>query len=524
MLLRVCCLYRVSTTAQADHNDIPMQREACQEYAREHGLWIIKEYQERGISAFKTPAEDRDALQKLREDALEKRFNILLVFMFDRIGRRSDETPFVVEWFIKHGIRVISVKEGEQILDSHTDRLLNYIRYWQGEGESKNTSLRIQTRLRQMHQEGYYTGGPVTYGYRLAYTGRRNKKGQPVQDLLVCDEEAAIVKEIFARTVSEQIGTTTLANDLNQRGLRTRVGAKFQCRTIKSILQNRAYLGYIIKRGITSPYIPILQIIDETTFEKASQILAKRSVATVQRRSIPRKGKSALLSGILFCGTCGHRLSTSRPAENSRRNKTQYVCPICRKTQLVERGQSTYTAETVDSMVLRQTFTLLDLFTAHSEDSLRKTLEKKRKAAKQRLQEEKDHLESAKAELSKRENEVVRVLDGRSKYTAKELSALIHEQNTICNRLSGWVDRLNDQNQHLQYISRNLSFLYATVLSWKRILPTAAEEEQREILRELFQRVEIQRGYAINLNLTSNYSFFLSCTGKTKKNVCSVKP
>ena len=273
MLLRVCCLYRVSTTAQADHNDIPMQREACQEYAREHGLWIIKEYQERGISAFKTPAEDRDALQKLREDALEKRFDILLVFMFDRIGRRSDETPFVVEWFIKHGIRVISVKEGEQILDSHTDQLLNYIRYWQGEGESKNTSLRIQTRLRQMHQEGYYTGGPVAYGYRLAYTGRRNKKGHPVQDLLICDEEAAIVKEIFARTVSEQIGTTTLANDLNQRGLRTRAGAKFQCRTINSILQNRAYLGYIIKRGVASPHIPICRSLMKLLLKRQTKFL-----------------------------------------------------------------------------------------------------------------------------------------------------------------------------------------------------------------------------------------------------------
>lgn len=523
MLIRVCCLYRVSTTAQADHNDIPMQREACQEYAREHGLWIIKEYQERGISAFKTPAEDRDALQKLREDALEKRFDILLVFMFDRIGRRSDETPFVVEWFIKHGIRVISVKEGEQILDSHTDRLLNYIRYWQGEGESKNTSLRIQTRLRQMHQEGYYTGGPVAYGYRLAYTGRRNKKGKPVQDLLICDEEAAIVKKIFARTVSEQIGTTTLANDLNQRGLRTRAGAKFQCRTIKSILQNRTYLGYIIKRGVASPHIPILQIVDETTFEKANQILSSRFASTVQRRSIPRKGKPALLSGILFCGSCGHRLSTSRPAENSRRNKTQYVCPICRKPQLAEHGQSTYTAEIVDSMILRHTAILLDLFTAHSEDSLRKTLEKKRKAARQRLQEEKDRLESAKAELSKRENEVVRVLDGRSQYTAKELSTLIHEQNTICNRLSGWVERLNEQNQQLQHISQNLSSLYAAVLNWKCILPAATEKEQREILLELYQRVEIRRGYAINLNLISNYSFFRSCIGKTKKSVCSVK-
>lgn len=31
-------------------------------------------------------------------------FWILLVFMFDRIGRIADETPFVVEWFVRNGI------------------------------------------------------------------------------------------------------------------------------------------------------------------------------------------------------------------------------------------------------------------------------------------------------------------------------------------------------------------------------------------------------------------------------------
>src|SRR5699024_12446051 len=105
MLLRVCCLYRVSTTAQADHNDIPMQREACQEYAREHGLWIIKEYQECGISAFETPAEDREGLQKLRADALEKRFDILLVFLFGRIGGWGAETTFVGDGVLELGAR-----------------------------------------------------------------------------------------------------------------------------------------------------------------------------------------------------------------------------------------------------------------------------------------------------------------------------------------------------------------------------------------------------------------------------------
>ena len=46
--------------------------------------------------------------------ALKGEFNILLVFMFDRLGRRDDETPFVVEWFVKQGIEVWSAMEGDR--------------------------------------------------------------------------------------------------------------------------------------------------------------------------------------------------------------------------------------------------------------------------------------------------------------------------------------------------------------------------------------------------------------------------
>ena len=98
--------------------------------------------------------------------------------MFDRLGRRDDETPFVVEWFAKQGIRIFSVNEGEQKFESHTDSLINYIRYWQSEGESKKTSIRIKTRLDQLRSEGLYTGGPVRYGYRAVDKGRLNKKNK----------------------------------------------------------------------------------------------------------------------------------------------------------------------------------------------------------------------------------------------------------------------------------------------------------------------------------------------------------
>ena len=55
--------------------------------------------------------------------AEKQEFDVLLVYMSDRIGRIEDETPFVVEWFVQHGIEVWSVSEGEQRFDNHVDKL-----------------------------------------------------------------------------------------------------------------------------------------------------------------------------------------------------------------------------------------------------------------------------------------------------------------------------------------------------------------------------------------------------------------
>ena len=88
------------------------------------GWNIIFEEQEDGISGHKVRAENRDKIQLIKDLARKKQFDILLVFMFDRIGRIADETPFVVEWFVKNGIAVWSTQEGDQRFDKHTDKLL----------------------------------------------------------------------------------------------------------------------------------------------------------------------------------------------------------------------------------------------------------------------------------------------------------------------------------------------------------------------------------------------------------------
>ena len=123
---RVWCLYRVSTNQQVDHDekneaDIPMQRKACHRFAEKMGWTIIHEEQEEGISGHKVRAENRDKLQLIKTAAKQKKFDILLVFMFDRIGRIADETPFVVEWFVKNGIQVWSVKASNALTAIRTN-------------------------------------------------------------------------------------------------------------------------------------------------------------------------------------------------------------------------------------------------------------------------------------------------------------------------------------------------------------------------------------------------------------------
>ena len=146
MMKRVMCLYRVSTKGQVDHqDDIPMQRRECQTFIEKHEDWVFAgERMEKGVSGYKVSAEKRDAVIDLREMAIKKQFDVLLVFMFDRLGRKEDETPFLVKWFIDHGVEVWSTREGQQRLDNQVDRLLNFMRYWAASGESEKTSIRTK--------------------------------------------------------------------------------------------------------------------------------------------------------------------------------------------------------------------------------------------------------------------------------------------------------------------------------------------------------------------------------------------
>ena len=260
--------------------------------------------------ATKSEQENRDKLQIIKNLARQKKFDILLVFMFDRIGRIADETPFVVEWFVKQGIEVWSTQEGQQRFDSHTDKLTNYIRFWQADGESEKTSIRTKTALGQLVEAGGFKGGLAPYGYDLVKSGRFNKRKHELYELVVNEAEAAVVRTIFEKYVHEGYGAQRIATYLNRQGYRARTGKMWHHATIRGIVCNLTYTGILRCGESRSQELPHLQIIEPELFEAAQCIRTARAGSAVQERHVPMntRGKS-LLSGNVYCGHCGARLA-----------------------------------------------------------------------------------------------------------------------------------------------------------------------------------------------------------------------
>lgn len=520
---RVYILYRVSTKKQVDvlKDDIPMQRIACHEFVEKQDNWVIaKEFYEKGVSGFKVSAKDRDVIQDLREAALNHEFDILLVYMFDRLGRIDKETPFVVEWFIEHGIEVWSSQEGQQKLDTDGDRLMNYVRYWQANGESRKTSMRLKTRMAQLTAEGIYHGGGTPLGYQAVHIGRMNKKGQPVKDLVIDQQEAEYVKMIFNKTLNEGYGSYRMADYLNKLGIRTHGGKEFQCNTINRILKNRLYCGYYVAGETVSPKLEHLVIIDEKVFDRVQHILKQRSNKNDEKQHIARttKGKT-LLSGNLYCAHCGGTLVASGHSEKYERkdgsigvsSSLRYVCyHRTRKLNNCD-GQTVYSAPKIDAAILEIVKYYLNAIKETPKDKAleiryKKELAEKRKV-KRDLMNNKERLEKRLKELSL---EVGKSLCGESTFPVDVLSMSI---NSTKDDIAETDKRLNecslDMDKQTEVLEK-LDFFYNQFVTWAYEFDNATQEQRKMIICQLIDSIKVGRGYNIEIEFNSSYKQFFA--------------
>lgn len=379
-------LYRVSS----DMQDFLLQKNKNREYCKTNNIEIMGEYTEFDVSGYKTQLKDRVELLKILSRAEEdKDFDYFIIYNFDRIIRREDEAPFVLSHLTKHNITCIETMSGEHIKNEDmTDKLMNYIRFWQAEYESVKTSQRVADAIRAKNKNNEYAGGRPAYGYKLYDTGEISKKGKMIKNIKINESEAWIVRDIFDMYVNKKMGSLSIAEELNTNPIYKGKNRPFKRNGIEKIshfrqssiirmIQNPIYIGRQRYNTVKTnrdgveilskdkwklkDYRSDLRIIDDETFYRAQEIVKENTIIPNEPQTGVTKS-GVLCSGLAYC-ECGSKLFSSFSRYNyTRKDGTvgdygkiyRYCCRKGREMNQLHKekyGKTYYAAKKYDKLV-----------------------------------------------------------------------------------------------------------------------------------------------------------------------------
>ena len=244
---------------------------------------------------------------------------------------------------------------------------------------SRNEEVRdkVRSALRRKAVRGEVLGRPP-YGYKV---GPKNR-------LEVVDDEAVVVRFIFRLYLHEGLGIRLIARRLNEEGLRTRRNRPWSMVSIRDILRNRAYLGTYQRLGVRVPGTHAA-LVSPDDFRRVQDRLSDR-----RTNYSPRNVKGFLLSGLVYCDTCGNRMiGVSRRQSWTRRRDGSEQVASYRYYQCESRtnqGICSYNTQRADELeeTVRQHMSTTDpqkLATAGNDDAVISQWQAETRRLKERL-------------------------------------------------------------------------------------------------------------------------------------------
>ena len=515
--LRAVLLLRVSTAKQVNGNDdcpLPVQQNRCTEVCKENG-WTITDVVNESKSGFKNDMYKRKAILKILALAEAKEFDVLVIFKQDRLGRRGNQTTEFIAKLISLGIRIFSATEGEIKLDSINSEVYVTLNGLWAKNESENISIRVKEAMVYTVENGSYRGGAPMFGYKTEETGVITKKGRVQHRLVVNEDEAYYVRRLFTMTVNEGKGTTQLANYLNNNGLRTHKGAKFQANNIMRILRNPLYIGHNDTSTAKAPYQEELRIIDDETFLRTQDILDQRSKKHAEERAVSLTNLgSALLSGNVFCAECGARIvencSTSKHLTKSgdihKYTTHRYIC--CNRAHGIksENCQSAYLAAEIDEKINEMVKSILaNIAGSPEEEAINKSYGARIKELTCLVKSAQTELKKLGEKKEKLTAEIANVIIGESSFTSEQLHTALE---AVEKSISVAEEKLKDSKTRLDNLDSERKAVesgYTKLTTWAEEFDRASVERKKMIIAEMFPRVELSRGY--NVKVTVNRAF-----------------
>lgn len=331
---------RVSSEDQAERGTIENQLEFAGKYCDLHQLRIIEWYKDDGISGT-VSLEEREEGKRLIEDAKQGKFETLLIYKLDRLGRSARVILNAVYELEQYNVKVRSMTEPFDTGDP-SGRFLLTILAGVADLERETILDRLWHGANRAARKGKWLGGIVPYGYYKTDDSYLEINERPIpgkEDM----SEADVVRLIFHLITFEKFSTVKAADYLNALGIPTnyainnrkmtrgkrkiKTAGVWRPNAVGRIITNSTYKGIHLygkrskkEREVIEREVPA--IVSEEIWNTAQEVLKENQIEALRNT----KNTQYLLRGIIRCGHCGRTYIGISYVRKDRKSLKYYLC------------------------------------------------------------------------------------------------------------------------------------------------------------------------------------------------------
>ncbi|MFX0202545.1 MAG: recombinase family protein [Candidatus Hodarchaeota archaeon] len=304
--MRAALYARVSSEEQVEGYSIDAQRRAFRQLCEARGWMPQAEYIEEGRSAHTDDIRKRPVFKKVIDDALLGQYDVLVVHKIDRFSRRLRVTLEYFEKLGKAGIGFVSI-QNDIDYSTPTGKFMLVMQGGLAELYSDNLSEETKKGWHERRKQGLYCGA-------LPFGVMKGEDGIPIPDMqermISIDGREVIVRNYEGLKMAFGLSAQgksdrEVAIALNTTGYRTtgtHGSVPFSKDTIKDMLKNRFYIGYIQDGNGGWLEAKHESFINQQLFEEAQRMRQKNRTSTHQHTVLNKNLYS--LTGIAFCWYC----------------------------------------------------------------------------------------------------------------------------------------------------------------------------------------------------------------------------
>ena len=517
---RVALYARVSTEEQAEKGySIEGQKEKIHQYCELHGYTVVGEYVDAGISG--KNITKRPEVQRLLKDAESGKFDEVVVWKINRISRNTKDFLEIFERLEKYNVSITSLTENfdtSNPMGKFAVQMLAAV----GELERNTIVENVSLGLNQRARLGLHSGSKAL-GYRVVPSATRPKKN----DLVIYEPEAIIIRKIYEWFCNGK-GFKAIANKLNKEGYRTIHGKEFSLYSIREIIDNPLYKGYVRygkyrkwseKRRKGKNPNPIIvkgvheAIVSEAVWNRAQNIRSERCSTTQKVHN-----DENYLSSLLRCPVCNAPMvvgrSTSNLKNGNKRVYRYYCCSNFKNKGASVCKSNSVGADEAEKYVLDRVAEFLS-----SPELIQEILCGIKKKADKSIESRKREYDSVDAKIVEIEERKQRLLDlyidGR--YDKATLDKRISELNDSATKLIEQKKILAGNNS-LTSNELNIEFIKESLANFKAVMDSAPPEQTKLLLRLLIDRITVKNNKVDKLYMKFGIELQEYLTSKSSQN------